>query len=63
MDNVIGKVIGTRKANEDAEIVERDDGQIWVRWLKSSEIVKFASRVVFDAWIVNNRFVERAELI
>lgn len=62
MNKVIGKAIGTRKAGEDAEIIERDDGQVWVRWLKSGELVKFASRSAFAPWPVNNRFIERVEM-
>ncbi len=61
MDKVIGNVIGTRKAGEDAEIVEATDGKILVRWLKSDEIVKFESRNAFDAWTLFNRFIERID--
>ena len=60
MDKIIGKLIGTKRAGEDAEIVDHG-GQVWVRWLKSGEVVKFASRAAFDPWTAYNRFIERIE--
>lgn len=60
MDKMIGRLTGTAKAGEDAEISDHN-GQVWVRWIKSGEVVKFASRAAFDPWVHNNDFVARID--
>ena len=61
MDKMIGKLIGTIKAGENAEIIDRD-GQRWVMWANSGEVVKFDNRASFESWIANNDFVASIEL-